>query len=453
MGVIVMGSTRSKMMVACICAVALVAGVVLFFALRDRNDIKETVRIPEVPEGSVLIWCLTEEYDVDENGKQQLLFESKYDDTGRCVSAKHYVLGGTTSKAEKLSYEYDLKTHYIREVILDEGLVMYETIDSAGRTRDLRYQTVEKSGALGGGKMYVLDENARFVSETFYNEEGAEESKRTHDYDSCGYEISRIRIDVKTGEEQVVRRAELDDRGRALRIYERDYDSPEEKLILEAEYAADGSRLERSYTYDDSGNPRIKEYNANGDLVTDIIYRETDDGGIQTDKTVIVYKDGREATKTEYLDDEISSVTTTVYEQGDHSSTVTVTEEYTNIYGEKIKRVKTETCCYYGDSLPEEEKYESREIRNYTLGENEVRYGEEITLYEFKYDEYGNRIAYRKTKTADGETRYCHGGCYVYKPMVITKEQAAENAEFYDYHFHQVLDEVGSKDANEDWIW
>ena len=448
-----MWNRRNKIIVACVCALALIAGGVLFYVLHDRSDVKDTVKIPEVPEGSVLVWCLTEEYDVNENGNERLMFSGKFDDTGRCVSAKHNVYSEVVPEVEKVTYEYDPATHCVTEVIRSDTLNVYEVIGSDGKSKKMRYQSVNETGALTGGMMYEFDEKGRFVAETFYGEKGEAESKRTHAYDMYDHEISRIRYDLKTGEEQVVRRAELDELGRAVRVYELNTETLNEVLMLEVEYAADGSRTERSFTlFDETGIPRIREYNANGELITEIIYSEYESGDSQTEKNVMEYVDGREVKKSEYDDDELSEVTETVYEQDDHSVTVTTTRTYTNVYGIEIQNTKIETCRLHGDSRPEDEKYDSREIRTVIREDGSV-ISETVVLYEFTYDEYGNRTAYKKTKTVDGETRYCHGGRYVYTPVVITKEQAAENAAFYDRYYHQVMDEVGMKDQVEDMYW
>ena len=445
-----------KVLLLSVSALILLAwGVYLIVLLTDRYDRKDAAEVPsneDVPEGSVQIWRLTKEYELTEDGKDgEIIFLGNYDDAGRCISAEHYTYGGQGKETEKIRYEYDAETHCVTETIRSDTMEVRQVVNPRGGMKEVGYQSVERSGNLSAGRWQALNENDRITESYFYDIEGQPYGRTIYSYDAYGNTINRKTHDESTGQEQVLTRAEFDKKGRTLRVFEIDSESRQEVLTREIEYAGDGARTERVYSmYYESKEPIIRVYNAKGELVTETWWVESDHNPC-FEKKEMEYEDGQLVKQIEYNDDIPVTAKEIRREKGDHRYTVTTTEQRFFEAEAGMQIVTIETWLLHGDSSLEDERYDSWETRTIVREKDGTASSEKIDRYEFTYDESDRLVSFRLTETNGGETRYRFGGRYVYEPMIVTKEQAKDNEEYFDQFYRQVMNERTYRD--ESWGW
>ncbi len=404
-----MKSRKMKILLLSACAVVLVAWVIfLVFILGDKKEKKK------LSDGKVRIWCLTEGYEVDENGEEKLLFKGQYDDKGRCVRAEYSLFYGDSGK---LRYDYDPETHCTIETTETETYkeVMIVGPDGNNKTRESR--TINKDGTLGDGDGYIFDKAGNVVQRISYDTKGREAEKILSEYDSCGHLISYAEYDLIKGKTEVFRQAEYDDQGRLLASYKSDRNLP----VLSVTYAEDGSREEQEWEDDVY---RIYTYDPSGKLVKKVTEA---DYGESIRKTVTIYSGEYDKVTTAYIDDEPTEEETTSCRQEDGCFIKQLVSKSFRNDTETVIMIQTVTYRLHGDSKYEDERYDSVEYERDYMNNNRAS-----VRYEYTYDENDNLIACKKTQTQKGETKYLVGRIYVYEEKVISEEQKKENDGFFD---------------------
>ena len=270
-----MRTQTKKWIILGICAAALVAwGVLMVVIFRGNDDPgkDEPTSAGPVPEGCVRVWCRSgwTEY---EGSTKTAWTTYGYDDYGRCVSVRYKGKWWTQEK----TIEYDEATHLTKSVSVccEDKESVSRTIDiydNTGEQRERWEYVWESVGDWKAGNEpillwhYAYDEAGNFTEER-YEEDGSPSQFRRETRDTYGHPIL---CEVKYGDSEwtSVYVAELiDDEGRVVSYFHIDEEG-EQDHKYEIVYYADGSHIERDYPVRDPEKVSIKEYDANGGLIS-----------------------------------------------------------------------------------------------------------------------------------------------------------------------------------------
>lgn len=410
--------TKHKKLIFAICgisALALISWIVLLcFVFRRPTKVTNQGEKPEEIIDENAVWVLTSE---DHGNWKYDDFE--YDRQGRLIHVSDYKEPG------KSAYSFDLEYFY------DDGIPVTKVIrtDNEFGYRD-EYEYYP-SGRIRKHTAYYKESNSPHYTDIYadtrircslksvnYANDGSVIQEYRFEPDPNGYVISCEKIDYteKTPEWTLIKKSELDAKGRVVKLYA--YEKEKWWLDKEMEYFDDGGMSLRVYN-----NGYLKaetRLDAEGRTVesTDYDYWSAD---------VVYWRTVYEYTKTEqgYRKKEITEC-----HRESGVSTYVMFEEYTA-----------------DDRLISSEEYDSKgnltKCGRYVYDEDgkplkDIQSKDGVTFYEwvYNYDRYGNLIS----EGRPGETAHT----YEYKPIHLSEEQIAENAKFY-LALPYEMEQIGNK--------
>ena len=430
---------KMKWLIIGICAVALVGWGVLMAVIfggggKDGGRKTPETGIPEVPQGSVLVWCRTEAITIYSGGTKGSRYE--YDDEGRCIRSAWYDDFGIPKEESNVrTYQYLAgeglvrDTHYEDVYVEDyqdqpelfSGRIELDRDIDGNCRRKTEYIKKDDGSYL---KIYEYEENefGNIVSTYNYDTDGVLRDAMRCETDVNGWVVRGEEYVAETGRWQVFERAELDELGRAVKVY--------------SAWGENIERLEASFTYREDGSRTVWEYNMYDDSIVE--YRIDFD------------KDGRRILNQQYQDgkpwgycDSLETEPTergileryTEYNYDDNGNPYpmkTVTRELDHrgnilqVYYFEMSTLRQSDGVVYEAEYDEQGRIMKSVIR-YESWETESK---EVLSTEraYTYDEYGNCISIVVTEE-NGETWREQ---FTYVPKVITEEQAKENEQYYD---------------------
>ncbi len=114
---------RILLIAAVIVLVGAVIGLIVTLSHKDKPGQEKGTALPEVPEGSVLVWLRTAEYSQENGGKTVCTARYTYDEYGRCVKKVKYGNDDEDDNDDKddevITVEYDETTYQTTETSLD----------------------------------------------------------------------------------------------------------------------------------------------------------------------------------------------------------------------------------------------------------------------------------------------------------------------------------------------
>lgn len=416
-----------------IALIAIVALVVTKLSGKQGGSGKEPTPtvLPEVPEGSVLVWRLSEVRgkQKDDRGTMEWAETFSYDELGRCTEHVSYTGGKQTGR---VSYTYDAGTHQTmsrKEYTDDTDVDRRDEITYDARGREVLERYYSRDGSSGGDGWLISNEETHtygiadngleyvdYYSAHYEHGEVQQERRDYYDpkerkylkqervggsdpwitdreirYDEAGRETAEYAItDFETVDDSfviketaLVRERLYKDDGTCREFF---YNGPDRSLSVIMEYDADGNKL-KATNYDPDG--QTLEYR---------IWTYTSDKNGRSEKMEKYYPDGTmEYWSLEEFDKDDEILRRTVY----------------------IASEKTESVGYL------------REVNALGQTVRESRY--ELETTEYTYDENGNRVH----ATFERENDCTISWEYIYTPMVLTEAQAAEAEEYYvvEYRF------------------
>ncbi len=403
----------------------------------NEAEIKIEYELPEVPEGSVLVWQRTAEYE-----DSVLAGEYTYDEYGRCVKKEMFVLGYPNGLKET-TIEYDEVTHQTTETSLhayDDGRIYHkecrvysgngDVISSCEwrveedrfvksleyfyePSADGKYEYIANVWYSDGYVAqvewveYSEDRRSRFYREADLRGAG---EKCTDNDDWPTIRAAAERNGVLTTVE------EYDEQGRIVAKSDVRKDGTREQVVA-TEYFDDGSRkqTDRSgdysviYSVDPDWVYPVRYWDAQGRLLRENFVHE--DTGKVLESIEYEYEDLPSGGYREnrYSTREGVQRKLTGFREYDKNDAVTKSVEIDDDGQEVITHLVT-----YDD--------QGRIIREEwpSLGDDVV---------EWKYDQYGNCVKIKN------QTRWHGGGTtkeYVYTPIVLEKDKVAYAESFYD---------------------
>lgn len=452
-----------------ICAVALVAWIVLMVTVfRDKEEEKKPFvtptpyQLPEVPEGSVLVWRLLEVYDVPEKGAGYYSYRYTYDDKGRCISALRYDEPDHVEMEFMLSYDETTGRTTVTRLESSYGTpgvfsTKYVTVyDAQGRAVSKEHSELENGVYVPSSKDEIdFDDQgrptARRVYDSFYTGQLILCMERT--YDPLGYVLSeydryRGKIDNYTRDpyghviehwtewptEEPSRgrivdgESELDDEGRVVLRREPWWVEGADGEYVEA-------YLEYRYTYSDDGTWRNEWYSEDGRL------REVQEfdvyGNITLEKEF--YEDGTVSGWESVYQPRFNG---RVLQSSKYKEDGSFEYTYRSEYDDFGNRVRTYTL--------EDGKWELLYEDSYDAEGRRTGIQRAYHSVDYRYDEYGNCVeTVYHMKDGGDSVEY-----YTYVPFVITKEQAEQPDSFSlpELYLYPGLLEPESKDAGVDYF-
>ena len=414
--------TKHKKLIFAICgisALALISWIVLLcFVFRRPTKVTNQGEKPKEIIDENAVWVLTSE---DHGNWKYDDFE--YDSTGRLIHAEE-----NSEVSEKWKLEYNLEYYYEGDVPVTK-LTIIENYHGIERRDEYEYYP---SGRIRKHTAYYGESNSPHYTDIYadtrircslksvnYANDGSVIQEYRFEPDPNGYVISCEKIDYteKTPEWTLIKKSELDAKGRVVKLYA--YEKEKWWLDKEMEYFDDGGMSLRVY---DNGYLKAEtRLDAEGRTV-----EYTDYDYWSADEPVVHWRTVYEYTKTEqgYR----KKITEGHLESG--VSTYVTVEEYTT-----------------DDRLISSEAYDSKgnitKYGKYVYDENgkplkdiESRDGVTFSEWVYTYDRYGNLIS----EGRPGETEYT----YEYKPIHLSEEQIAENAKFY-MDLPYKMEKIGNK--------
>ncbi len=421
-----MRTTRLKILLtaAVIVLVGAVIGLIVTLSHKDKPGQEKGTALPEVPEGSVLVWLRTAEYSQENGGKTICTAQYTYDMCGRCMRKVKYGEEDEEDEDDEVTWvEYDDATHQTTETHLDriaDYPVKYCTLYTAdGQTinscrweyRDLEYVKSYET-------LYEPDAEGRYESiATVSYHRGKVDRVEWWEYDKALRTQFRKAADFYLGEDLTERddwttikeaaersgrptyAEEYDEQGRPVRVYYID---------------SDGTIREESFTeyYDDG----VKRYHNYSNGTCRIIC--SDEQGRMLRITVLDEETGVQTSVTEYEYEELpSGGFREIRRKSDESGTkvhFTIRDEDGGLVreGEMIDGQEVVERLVTSDA-------EGRVIRNDWPMSN--------LSVEYEYDEYGHMI--KITKNFQGEVTV---ETTEYTPIVLEKDKVAYAESFYD---------------------
>lgn len=439
-----MSRRKLIILIASVCVIALTAWGVLMYHIFQRDDRrtggtteKKPTVIPEVPEGCVLVWGVAEQYWIDENGRQQLVARWKQGKNGRCISMEDC----TEPDSPLKRYTYDADTgETIESVKYNNGRsVLENAYNSRGvMVRETEYWENDVTGKLEISEEVLYNRDGNYLSRMLYSD-GVMYCGYKYEYDIYGHMIECLEYDQEHLKWNLVRYAEVDDQYRLVKQYESPDgtgDSGSAILLLTVEYSDDGSRKEYSKQYE-GDLTQMREYDANGNVIREAYQGSESDGVYIIELAEYAYDE-----KNRMVSREVQSTAGRSFRQyydytrsGQKCTETRVTEYFNEsegrFEGSAEARMIAERVLH-GDSDEDDRRYDSEIITDAEYD----KYGNVIWEYKYStyytYDEYDNLIRCEMYSEKDGKRSLDGGYVITYTPIVITEEQAAENANFYD---------------------
>lgn len=430
---------KIKWLIIGICAVALVGWGVLMVVIfggggKDGGRKTPETGIPEVPQGSVLVWCRTEAVEIYDGVTRGTRY--KYDDEGRCIrSAKYEDYSKLKAESDVRTFEYIsgeglVRETYDKDVYLDIWADDPETFE--GRTEIL----LDVDGNQRGKKEYIKKEDGSYllVYESESNRYGIKTSIFSYDKNGVLKEGARCGVDANgwmvSGEEYVAatgqwrpfERAEFDELGRAVKVY-RIWPEGGEVVEETITHREDGAWTVWSHNmYDDSVVEYRIDFDKDGER---ILNQQLQDGkpwgyydSLETEPT----ERGTLERYTEYNYDDNGNPypMKIVTRELDHKGNTLQVYQYNS-------RIDSEGVIYEAEY--DEQGRIMKSVVRYESWDWETDSKEILsTERAYTYDEYGNCISIMVTEE-NGETWREQ---FTYVPKVITEEQAKENEQYYD---------------------
>ena len=412
---------KSKWIILSICAVALVGWGALVVTIFNGDPKKpEGTPTPtgfiKTP-GTVVVWCMTEEYERNPDGVRSLVGSFEYDDRGRCIKEeRHYGPATETSEIfwKGKTYTYDEENHYVilRETYMGSGVsgVSDTSYDRAGIVRASVDYDLPYNGTLTKRFENTYDENGRLLGgRGFDRKTGEPDSEYVITRDINGEILSEKSFSAQSGKWEMTMSSQTDELGRAIKVYDV-YESIGEpnRLSMEIQYHEDGSRTSLTY-WDSSSGGRfvgtVYEYDRLGRRTE---YRNLSEEGKEISRRATEYletPDGTTEKKSRYGNGVLEL---TVEIRRNRNGKIIYLEEcrYSEYNNGRTRLIET----FYDE--------DGRVTRVVCEGVYEL---------EYAYDEYGNCVMITETKD-NGQVYYTE---YVYTPVEISPEQAEENKLFY----------------------
>lgn len=409
-----MKSKKVKWTVIGISAALLVAwGVlmVVIFGGKDGTDNavnKGTATPTPMPEGDVVVWCLTDRCETEADGSVSgTLYE--YDELGRCVSAVRYV-GSKEYRKDSRSYTYDTTT----------GLVTEEWQDTYDFEKPITYRFSYSYDCEGNIRRYAemrLSDDGQFLLE--YTKEVLDDGTSTDIYyDDTGKQDVFYQYDAyhniirgySASDNEVLQRGERDSQGRVIKVY--DVTSYGEELQKEIVFDEDGSRKETSYSEADSETIfMVEEYDAKGNRTFYQWYNEGEPTGSRWRTTVENGPAGETLWESQYD-----------FSTGEEKLLVTYVTK-TNPDGRYlyVSTIRYGATGEDGNLIPKETVQYREECDE--LGRTVKMIKDEIEG-KCSYDQHGNISSVEWSNGSRMD--------FTYVPITIPAAKAAEKARFYD---------------------
>lgn len=411
-----MNRKKAKILIIGICAVALVTWIILMVTIfRDPEEKKPEKEptpmiLPEVPEGSVLVWVWTETREMREGEPGETTKEKlKYDEYGRCIEIEYYYSVPSVDIQTKFEYiEGDHRTVMIERTYGSDGKrggVYTHEYDAEGHEVRLKEEFSDASSQTTARR---YDENGilRSLDVTRYSPDGGiyDNSSSRTTYDICGHVSGRM--DSTDGANwDTIGVGEYDEQGRIVLYEERDSDG-DITLRESYEYQPDGG-----FTYQKSDHNGLKvcRFNAEGYILS---FEQNPPEGSKSE-----YK----GNFFEYFVDE-DRITVKVTRASTKGGALSL--YYWDVYTPDQRRLEYGAVMDDGSNqiLRTYEYDAAGRLVKYVYGDNDM-------VTEYEYDAYGNlvkeSVSYSDDSYSDVVTTY------EYTPMVITKEQKEYSEGFY----------------------
>ena len=406
-----MNQTRAKWIISGVLLFVLTAVIALVVAkLTGRNaSEKEPTKavVPEVPEGSVLLWLRTEVRQTLSGIDAEFLTTYTYDELGRCteILQPYY----------REQYVYDNAAHTTERIMTEDYQICHRVYNSDGKL--LREYTQRKDD---DGKWYTSAETTvNYVSlesgvvleetrETRFNDDGTVSYKSQSHYEAENRRLIKEEFAGNSDKCTTMFEDRYDPFCRFVSSCKYTWtdtkDSPDslkEELLKKCEYREDGSSV--SYIYLDDGALRS--------------CTETDASGLH-DLTIKYLPGGTKWETTERLYDGNGHLTRMKRYDGDGKLIETRFREYDS-----------------GGTFTKETSIDSKGVEHITyLREiNSAGQTTRITalsgVTEYTYDDYGNKI--KAVITSDSDPGWFHTDEYSYTPVVLTAEQFQTAKSYY----------------------
>ena len=412
---------KIKWIILGICAVALVGWGALMVAIFGGDPKKpakptgtptptEFIKTP----GTVVVWCMTDEYERDADGVRYHLRSFEYDDRGRCV--KEIIYQGTVAETEEelkkvKTCTYDEETHYAtwREPYMGSAAsgVSETSYDSAGTMRVSTDYSLEFDGTSIKRFENTYDECGRLQSGREFNREtGEPEYEYVIKRDINGEILSEKSRRAQSDKWEMTMSGQTDELGRAIEVY--DVNEISHWLNTENQYLEDGSRT--SVKYRDGSNEEryigeISVYDRLGRRTESLTLSENGQEEMRITSEYLETPEGTTELRSRYIEKDLNQ---TVEIRRNRDGKVTYLEE-----------CRFDETCDGRNCLLEVFYDENGRV---TRVVNEGLY-----QLDYAYDEHGNCVMITETMTG-GDVYYLE---YEYTPVEISEEQAEENKLFY----------------------
>ena len=405
-----MSKKTAKILAGVFLTIAATALVVLLVTLFHKDAPAEPKVTPTptvtptiaVPEGSVLLWRLSEVSEESDKGSRYCSYRYEYDEQGRCISSAEYY-ADETEPHTKCEFSYDSDTRYTTVTLFERGNRGENPMASL-------YVPDTKT-------IYVFDTRGNKLSEERYDlEDGAYVFyyRYEYDYDNDGFVTRSRRYDLaENGSFFLMRDSTYDWLGNILT----DYD------------AGLGSEItwsRETYFRDDYGH-----------IIEKWSELPTGDGGVDKSMFGESRTDslGRVVSRTEpaYFSDDTYDYWRYEYQYFDDGGWRDVSydlngymrelTEY-DAYGNKTKE---EYWFQDGLSRSTEREYEPRRGGNmlkYTSRDDD----ESEACYRYEYDEFGNQILIEAL--VDGEWEMVSTEKYNAEGKIVSKERELFSVEY-----------------------
>ena len=417
-----MNQKRAKWIIGGMLVIVLTAVIALIVTkLSGRSNQpseKEPTKVvlPEVPEGSVPVWRLATETSTEKSSdfSGRCTVKYTYDELGRCTEQ---LTSYDDGKTERLQYAYDEENHTRRETTYaDDGIetVLY---DEYGRT--VKESTVlydENHNEYTSRAVDILyyagpdDRREGSYHESEYNPDGTKTYSLRGAYNrNTGVSLYEW-YNGATDEWEPSFEINYDEQGRPLSKYAyvsmvEDDGRVSKRLVREYEYAENGFRTEKAYSYGELRS--VTEYDADNRQLRFTSFES--DGTIKL-TIVSSFRENIYGGQTQRYQ---------TYEKG-----ITLISESTVEYdSNNVLRKKT---VYDRETHPEPTVIYLAEVDSDGRIIHETRSSYYIT--DLEYDDFGNCV---KTHMYRTDKDYSVTTEYTYVPFVLTEEQLRLSESYY----------------------
>ena len=409
---------------------------------KNEAEIKIEYELPEVPEGSVLVWQRTAEYK-----DSVLAGEYTYDEYGRCVKKEMFIIGYPDLK--ETTIEYDEVTHQTTETSLhayNDGRIYQKECRVYSGNGDVisscEWRVEEDRLVKSLGRFYEpsVDGKYEHIANVWYGDGYVvqvewweySEDRRSQFYRKADLECAGEKC--TDNDDWPTIRAAAERNGVLTAVEEYDEQG---RIVAEFDVRNDGTREQVVGTvYFDDGSKKQTDrrcdysviYSVDPDRVYPVIYWDAQ-GRLQREN--YVHEDtGKVLESIEYEYEELPSGG---YRQNRYSTREGVQRKLTCFWEYDKNDVETKTVEIDDDGQEVITHLVTFDDQGRVIREEWPSLGDDVI--EWKYDQYGNciKIEDRTLWRGGGTTRE-----YVYTPIVLEKDKVAYAESFYDlYRNHE----------------